>query len=197
MAACYGRSTWSLNGMSPLLLWLARKSPLFLLATLWVALLASEVSVTVLPAWASQPLITFVTLLAVLGYPLTIVFGSPRLYSTPPTRYLAFASLAIAVVACVGTGLDASGQAATDSTFGKSLLGGVLSIILLSPLVLATRVLSNARRALGSYRPLDSIGTFLSLFYFVFGGAVFAQRRLREVVNSAAIGRGEPGTNAV
>ncbi len=64
------RSTSSLDGMSDLLLWFSRKSPLFVFATTWVLILAGFVLSSLPLAWPVR------LVGSVLG--VTIIFGYLR-----------------------------------------------------------------------------------------------------------------------
>jgi hypothetical protein len=173
--------------MRSLLLRLSRQSSRQLLLALWVALLCSYALTAVLPPWISQPLATAVPLVALFGYPLLVVFGLPIEYTTPLARRISLAALAVMVLTCALSADDPSRFPSAAQHPTLRLLGGALALLLFSPFYFATHALGEARRSLGRYKPLDSLGTFLSLMYFPFGGVVFVQRTVREVIERGAL----------
>jgi hypothetical protein len=129
-----------------------------------------------------------VPLAALLGYPLVIVFGLPSEYTTPLARRVCFAALAVMVLVCVLSSDDPSQFPRAAQNPAVRILGSVLTLLLFSPFYFATHALGEARRSLGRYKPMDSLGTFLSLLYLPFGGVVFVQRTVRDVVGRGTLG---------
>lgn len=95
-------------------------------------------------------------------------------------------SLMLLALVCVASGLDSfTAQTPEVSIFGV-ILGALAGATLFAPFFIATHVLGEARRALGVYKPLDSIGAWVSLLYFGFGGVFFIRRTVLAVAESLA-----------
>jgi hypothetical protein len=151
-----------------------------------VALFCSYALTAALPPWISLPLATAVAFVALFGYPLLVVFGLPTEYTTPLARRLSLAAFAVMMATCVLSIADPSRFPSVAQHPALRILGGALTLLLFLPFYLATHALGEARRRLGRYKPLDSLGTFLSLMYFPFGGVVFVQRTVRDVIERGA-----------
>jgi len=161
--------------MSRVLTWLSRKSSVYIFALMWAALLAG---VTLSELNLPSPLraagaATVITIL--YGYPFAIIFGFPSPYSTAVSRRVSGLAALVLLAACSVAAIAPTAHYETSGVLGN-LLGLLLGALVFSPFFIATHVLGEARRALGSYQPTDSIGAWIALFYFPFGGVFFLHR---------------------
>jgi hypothetical protein len=84
--------------------------------------------------------------------------------------------------------LDEAAPEAVETWPGR-LLGLVFAFFLFSPFFVATHVIGQARRELGVFKPLDSIGAWFALFYFGFGGVFFLHRKVSSAAEMVVTGR--------
>lgn len=68
------------------------------------------------------------------------------------------------------------------------LLGAVIVLGAFLPFFLATHVVDEASRAVGIYKALDFIPTFLSIYAFLFGGVFYLHNRLRLILEKVGQG---------
>jgi len=127
--------------------------------------------------------------IAFFGYPFTIIFGFPAPYSTIASRRVSSLALCVLILTCIASAVATSVHYEISGVLG-TLLGLPLVALLFSPFFIATHVLGEARRALRSYKPTDSIGAWFALLYFPFGGVFFLHRT---VAAAAASILGERG----
>jgi hypothetical protein len=172
--------------MTDLLLWVSRKSSLFVLAMVWALALAGALFVNVQFPWPVRLVGTVLGIFVLFGYPLLIIFGFPARYSTVISRGVSIAAV-LTVVAAYIASIAGSPTSQPESVSGiQYVLGFLFGLFIFSPFVIATHVLGEARRSLGVYKPLDSIGAFTALLYFAFGGVFFVRAKVSEAVERIA-----------
>jgi hypothetical protein len=76
----------------------------------------------------------------------------------------------------------------------KIIIGVPIDVLVFAPFFVATHVLGQARRSLGLYKPFDSIGACVSLFFFPFGGVFFLHRNVASAVQSLRTSDASNGT---
>jgi hypothetical protein len=180
------RSTSSLDAMPRVLLWLSRKSPISIFAMTWIVfLLGVGLNSNQLP-WPARVVGAVLSTTIIFGYPFVIIFGFPAPYSSVASKRTSILSVLAVVTACVASVANwHTAPEAVDTWLGK-LFGLIFALLLFSPFFVATHVLGEARRTLGVYKPLDSIGAWVSLFYFGFGGVFFLHRSVANAAGSIA-----------
>jgi hypothetical protein len=173
--------------MPRVLLWLSRKSSGSIFAMVWVIFLIGTVlNINRLP-WPARAVGAVLGIAIIFGYPFLIIFGFPAPYSSKTSRRVSILSGLVLIAACVASVIDRHAMPDASATWLRTLLGVPLGVLVFSPFFVATHVLGEARRALGVYKPLDSIGAWVSLLYFGFGGVFFLHR---SVAQSVAATRG-------
>jgi hypothetical protein len=123
------------------------------------------------------------------GYSFLLIFGFPAPYSSRTTRRFSILSLSILGLICIASSIDSLSMNENPITtqWIKVIIGVPIEVIVFAPFFVATHVLGEARRSLGTYKPLDSIGACLSLFLFPFGGVFFLHRNVASAVQSLPI----------
>ena len=199
LALLRGPSTSPLDGMSRVLLWLCRKSSGYVFALTWLVFLAGA---TLTTSWLPVPIRAFGALMGTIvlfGYPFVLIFGFPAPYSTDISRRVSNLAVLVIIAACIAAAIDPHSHYEIPMSWPGALLGVPLAVLLFSPFFVATHVLGEARRALGSYKPTDSIGAWVALFYFAFGGVFFLHRTVAAtaevVLKHRKDGRGMPSNN--
>ena len=172
--------------MSGLLLWFSRKSPLFVFATTWVLILAGCVLNSLPLAWPVRLFGSVLGMTTIFGYPFLIIFGFPAPYSTVISRGLSVTGLFVLIAAYVALVVGSPATQRVPMSWIATFFGFPLAIFIFSPFFVATHVLGEARRALGVYKPLDSIGALISLFYFSVGGVFFLHRSVASAAESVS-----------
>jgi hypothetical protein len=172
--------------MSDLLLWFSRKSPLFVFATTWVLILAGFVLSSLPLAWPVRLVGSVLGVTIIFGYPFLLIFGFPAPYSTVISRGLSVTALFVLIAASVALVVGSPPTQGEPVSWIATLLGFLFGILIFSPFFVATHVLGEARRALGVYKPLDSIGVLISLFYFSVGGVFFLHRSVASAAESVS-----------
>jgi hypothetical protein len=175
--------------MPRVLLWLSRKPPGSIFAvTLTVVLLRTVFSIYRLP-WPVRAVGAVLSTIIIFGYPFVIIFGFPAPYSSVMSRRISILSVLAAITVCVASVIDLHTAPDALNTWPGRLFGLFFGVLIFSPFFVATHVLGEARRALGAYKPLDSLGAWVSLFYFGFGGVFFLHRSVASAAESVAIER--------
>jgi hypothetical protein len=64
------------------------------------------------------------------------------------------------------------------------VLGGGLSLLVMSPFFIAVHVLRNVRRELGTHKALDSFGAWTALMFFCIGGVFFLHPSVSSAVQA-------------
>jgi hypothetical protein len=126
--------------------------------------------------------------MVLFGYPFLLIFGFPAPYSTKAARQLSILSLSVLGLICIAS-LTFNPLAPENQITGswiKLVIGIPVDVLVFAPLFVATHILGQARRSLGVYKPLDSIGAWVSLFFFAFGGVFFLHRNVASAVQSLA-----------
>jgi|ERR1700733_2399559 len=167
------RSTSSLDAMSRVLIWLSRKSA----ASIFAVTLAALVLGTVLGLdrfpWPLRAAGAVLSTTVIFGYPFVLVFGFPAPYSSVTSRRISILAILAVVTACIASVTDIHSAPQAVDTWPGRLCGLLFGALIFSPFFVATHVLGQVRRALGAYKPLDSIGAWISLVYFGLGGVFF------------------------
>jgi hypothetical protein len=150
----------------------------------WTAfLLGAVLNGNQLP-WPVRAIGAVLSTTIIFGYPFVIIFGFPAPYSSVTSRRTTILSVLAVVTACVASVINwHTAPEAVDTWLGR-LFGLIFTVFLFSPFVVATHVLGEARRALGVYKHLDSIGAWVSVFYFGFGGVFFLHRSVANAAES-------------
>jgi hypothetical protein len=167
-----------------ILRWLCGKTTPSILWTIWGAVFVGSMTPVFLPHMLSDFIQTVIGLGAFFGIPILIVFGFPSRYSSLTRRRIALVSLVVLLFVCVSTLLqDPSGSRVQlgDARLFASL---IVTPLLFAPMFIATAVLGDANRSMRQYKPLDFFPTWLALFAFPFGGAIYVFRKLRPIVAS-------------
>lgn len=168
--------------MPSLLSWLAAQRPWHIFSA---ALLTSFVGAA-FNASTNHPVLTALgSLLGVLllfGYPLLIIFGFPEPYSTLVRRRIALAGAVLLLVALLAVSLGAPQSRPEMPDWLGAVLGFPFVILLYAPFFIATSVIDDARRALGKYKPLDCIITWLCVVTYPALGVFFIQRTVAPVL---------------
>lgn len=128
----------------------------------------------------------------VWGYPLLLIFGIPSPFSTKRRREIALMGLAVLGLVV----LLAAGGVATQFQRPEALrvvLGVPFAALLLAPSFIAACVVGDLRRALGQYRTLDHIGTWVCIFSYPVMGVFFIQRTVLEALDALAAQRARNG----
>lgn len=129
--------------------------------------------------------------IVLVGCPLVVLLGLPRRFVG---HRIVRISIACAIVDCflllfalvrmfiLGV-VDNSAAGAV-----LQLLGAVIVLGAFLPFFLATHVVDEASRAVGIYKALDFIPTFLSIYAFLFGGVFYLHNRLRLILEKVGQG---------
>jgi hypothetical protein len=163
--------------LTPVLIWLSSKSPRFIFALAWTAILIDGVF-ALSPFWPLRLIGSAIGIAIVFGYPFLIVFGFPPPYSNKTSKRISALSLAVLAGICITSEIDPKLLPTISPPWARTLVGIPLICLVFSPFFIATTVLGRTRRALGAYKPLDSVASWLSLFYFAFGGVFFVHGRM-------------------
>jgi hypothetical protein len=170
--------------MHRLLSWLTRKSALSIFIALWFAVLLAWATTWVMPMWITRTLKAAVDFAALIGYPLVVILGLPTQSTSRAIRVVSFASLLVAAVCSGASGFTGDTIVFPDGN-AASIVGAVVVLLIFAPFFIATHVIGNARRALGQYKPLDFLWTWLELYAFALGGVFFVHRAVASIVNAA------------
>jgi hypothetical protein len=170
--------------MRSILLWLSRKSSSYVFALAWAVILVDSLFSLVPQLRLMRFAATLLGLAVMFGYPFIIVFGFPRPYSGQKSRVTSFLALLVLIGACVTSVVDPSAISPAPVSWMGALAGIPLVALIFSPFFVATHVLAEARRELRVYKPLDSIGAWISLFYFAFGGVFFVHPKISTALES-------------
>jgi hypothetical protein len=186
--------------MSHALLWLSRRSSLSVLALTWAVYLVGSLLTFVQLPWPLRGLGAAIASMLIFGYPFLIIFGFPPPHSSARSRRISAVSLMVLVVGCVVSPIAFPATPGAQASWPQALLAVPLVALIFSPFFIATHVLGEARRALGVYKPLDSLGAWICLFWFGFGGVFFLHRSVASAAASIVgphSGEGGRHANAV
>ena len=176
--------------MSRVLIWLSRRSP----ASIFAVTLAALVLGTVLGLdrfpWPLRTAGAALSTTIIFGYPFVIVFGFPAPYSSVISRRVSILAILVVVTACIASVIDIHSAPKAVDTWPGRLFGLLFGVLIFSPFFVAIHVLGQARRALGVYKPLDSIGAWISLVYFGLGGVFFLHRIVADAAETVVAGAG-------
>jgi hypothetical protein len=173
--------------MPRVLIWLSRKSAASIFAvTLAALLLGSVLNIDRFPL-PVRAVGAVLSATIIFGYPFVIVFGFPAPYSSIISRRISIVAVIAVVIACVALVIDVKAAPGAVETWPRRLLGLLFAFFLFSPFFVATHVLGQTRRGLGLYKPLDSIGAWIALFYFGLGGVFFLHRKVASAAEIAVI----------
>jgi hypothetical protein len=175
--------------MPRVLIWLSRKSAASIFAvTLAALVLGTFLNLDRFP-WPVRTIGAVLSTAIIFGYPFVIVFGFPAPYSSVTSRRVSILAVIAVVTACVASVIDIHAAPEAVDTWSGRLVGLLFGVLIFSPFFFATHVLGQARRALGVYKPLDSIGAWISLFYFGLGGVFFLHRKVASAAETLVAGR--------
>jgi hypothetical protein len=161
---------------------LCQLTPGRLLLAVWLALFSIAFMQETIPHPVTNSLSLFGMLLLTYGYSIAVVLGLPAHAGAIARGFVRCSLLAFAAFAL----LFGLGRMAGSEEDPPILVQAIVVLFVFSPTFIATRVLGEARRAAGLYKPTDFIGTWLALHMFAFGGAWWAHRQVRVIVQDAA-----------
>jgi len=174
--------------MSRVLIWLSRKSAASIFAVTLAALFLGTVLGLYRFPWPVRAAGAVLSTTIIFGYPFVLVFGFPAPYSSVTSRRVSILAILAVVIACIASVIDIqSAPQAVDTWLGR-VFGLLFGVLIFSPFFVATHVLGQARRALGVYKPFDSIGAWISLVYFGLGGVFFLHRIVASATESVVAG---------
>jgi hypothetical protein len=166
------RSTVTLDGMSSVLLWLSHKSSRYVFALAWVAIIVDLLFSLVSHLWPMRFASALLGVAVMFGYPFIIIVGFPAPYSSQASRVTSILALLVLFGACVASAVEPSATPILPEPWIGTVISIPLVALLFSPFFVAAHILGESRRALRVYKPLDSLGAWVSLFYFAQGGSV-------------------------
>jgi hypothetical protein len=172
--------------MPTILLWLSRKSSRYVFGLAWAVILIDLLFNLVPHLRLTRFAAALFGLAVMFGYPFIIVFGFPRPYSSQKSRVTSVLALLVLIGVCVASMVDPTAIPPAPTSWIGTLVGIPLIALIFSPFFVATHVLAEARRELRVYKPLDSIGAWISLFYFAFGGVFFLHPKVSSTAESIA-----------
>jgi hypothetical protein len=174
--------------MSRVLIWLSRKTATSIFAvTLAALVLGTVLGLDPFP-WPLRAAGVALSTTTIFGYPFVIVFGFPAPYSSVTSRRVSILAVVAAVTACIASVIDIRLAPEVVDTWPGRVFGFLFGVLIFSPFFVATHVLGQARRALGVYKPLDSISAWISLFYFGLGGVFFLHRTVANAAETVVAG---------
>jgi hypothetical protein len=118
------------------------------------------------------------------GYPFLRIFGFPAFYSPKASRLVSLLALLAIATVYIASANGPTITQDTSPTWLLTLFGGAFAGLVFSPFIVATYVLGKARRALGVYKAFDSIGMWIALLCFAFGGVFFVRRNVLSAAES-------------
>ena len=175
---------FTVDGMSHILLWLSRRSSLSVLALTWAVYVVGSFLTFVQLPWPLRGLGAAIASTFIFGYPFLIIFGFPSPHSSARSRRISAVALMVLVVGCVVSPIAFPAKPLAQASWPQAVLGVPLVALIFSPFFIATHVLGEVRRALGVYKPLDSLGAWICLFWFGFGGVFFLHRSVASAATS-------------
>jgi hypothetical protein len=174
--------------MSSALLWFSRKSPSAVFAMIWAVILLGWILDSVGPSPIFRSVGAVISTMRLFGYPFLLIFGFPAQYSSKAARRLSILSLSVLGLICIAS-LIYNPSAPENQITGswiKFVIGIPIDVLVFAPFFVATHILGQVRRSLGVYKLLDSIGAWVSLFFFAFGGVFFLHRNVASAVQALA-----------
>ena len=170
--------------MTRILLWLSRKPSLLIFVMVWACLLVGAILSNDRQPWIARAIGATAIAAVTFGYPFLIVFGFPARYSGKASRLVSLLALIV-----IGAAYIASANGPTIAHEGLPawllmFLGGTFAGLIFSPFIVASHVLGKVRRELEVYKPFDSIGMWLGLLCFAFGGVFFIRRGVLSAAES-------------
>jgi hypothetical protein len=178
------RSTSLLDDMPRILLWLSRKPSLLIFVMAWTCLLVGAILSNDRQPWLARMIGTVAIAAVTFGYPFLIIFGFPAFYSGKASRLASLLALLVIAGAYIASANGPTIAHDTSPAWLLTLLGGALAGLIFSPFIVATHVLGKARRELEVYKAFDSIGMWLALLCFAFGGVFFVRRSVLSAAES-------------
>lgn len=116
--------------------------------------------------------------LCLFGYPFLIIFGFPKPYSTASSRGVALAAAVVLGLAVVTSMLELQIAQLSMPGWWQPLVCVPVVALVYAPFFLATAIIDNARRAVGQYKVLDFIGTWICVLGYPVWGVFFIQRSI-------------------
>jgi hypothetical protein len=187
--------------MPRVLIWLSRKSAASIFGVTSAALFVGILLNVERSLWLTHAVGAALSTIAIFGYPFVIIFGFPAPYSSVTSRRVSILAVLAALTACIASVIDIHATANAVDSWPARLFGLLFATLIFSPFFVATHVLGQVRRALGVYKPFDSIGAFISMLYFGLGGVFFLHRSVASpaetVVTERRTGKGISDASAV
>ena len=179
----------TLIGMSSTLLWFSRRSSSAVFAMIWAMILLGWMLERAGSPVPLRALGATISAMIVFGYPFLLIFGFPAPYSSKITRRFSIVSLAVLSLICIASSIESPwmDEDPITTSWVKITIAVPVQVIVFAPFFVATHVLGEVRRSLGIYKPFDSIGACISLFFFPFGGMFFLHRSVASAVQSLPI----------
>jgi hypothetical protein len=106
------------------------------------------------------------------GYPAAVILGFPEPFSTAGRRRILWIAVSVLAASVIST---IEGEGITTSDWVRAVIAVPLTIVVCAPFFIATSVIGDARRALGSYKVGDCIGTWVSVMSYPLLGVFFIQ----------------------
>jgi hypothetical protein len=175
--------------MSNTLLWFSRRSSSAVFAMIWVMIVLGWILDRAGLPVPVRAVGTAISTMILFGYPFLLILGFPAPYSSKTTRRFSILSLSVLGLICIASSIDSLSMNENPITtpWIKFIIGVPIEVLVFAPFFVATHVLGEARRSLGTYKPFDSIGACVSLFFFPFGGVFFLHRSVASAVQSLPI----------
>ena len=172
--------------MANILLWFSRRSSGAVFAMIWAVILLGWILDRAGLPVPLRAVGAGISTMILFGYPFLLIFGFPAPYSSKTTRRFSILSLSILGLICIASSTDSLSMNENPITtwWIKIIIGVPINVLVFAPFFVATHVLGQVRRSLGLYKPFDSIGACVSLFFFPFGGVFFLHRNVASAVQS-------------
>jgi len=159
-------------------------TPKQVLLRVWALLLVAMVMSGIRPL---SGLASALGIVVIVGYSYLVILGatssSARLKRVARTLCAFLIAFAVGVTAALpfleARNMEAEAPGSVQDWVGLAIVGPV-NIAIFAPFFLATHVINEARRAKGVQKPFDGFLTFISLYFGLFGGLIYAHRLVRE-----------------
>jgi hypothetical protein len=174
--------------MSSALLWFSRKSPSAVFAMIWAMILLGWILDSAGPSPIFRSVGAVISTTIFFGYPFLLIFGFPAQYSSRAARRLSILSLSVLGLIYIASLMydPSAPENQITGSWIKFIIGVPIDVLVFAPFFVPSHILGQARRSLGVYKPLDSIGAWVSLFFCAFGGVFFLHRNVASAVQSLA-----------